>query len=293
MKERKEKESTIYFSHDANAHRDEKLIAIRMKHGWAGIGLFWTILEKMREASNYMCVKDYNLLAFDLRVDASIIKSLVEDFGLFVFTQCGKYFYSERLHRTIAKMEKKSQEARDKVNKRWGKGRELEVENDTAFIPQYNNGNTDEIPQYNDGNTSKVKETINNNFTTSTKPLLIPEVVDNNPIQPQPTYDLSQSNLFRKPRIPTIEKVKEVFNRHGGTNQMAQKFFDVNETSGWYYKGNPIQNFENLVNGFIATWKDIEEKNKKNHGKQPPFNRTSTPKASTNAANIGTNISYD
>ena len=53
------------------------------------------ILERMRDANNYMCAKDYNLIAFDLREDAALIKSVVEDFGLFVFTEDGKYFYSE------------------------------------------------------------------------------------------------------------------------------------------------------------------------------------------------------
>ena len=53
------------------------------------------ILERLREEPEYMSVKDYNMIAFDLREDASLIKSVIEDFGLFVFTEDGKYFYSE------------------------------------------------------------------------------------------------------------------------------------------------------------------------------------------------------
>ena len=84
-----------YFSHDSNARNSEKIIKLRMRHKSAGYGVFFMILERLRESSNYMSVKDYNVIAFDLREDASLIKSVVEDFGLFVFTEDGKYFYSE------------------------------------------------------------------------------------------------------------------------------------------------------------------------------------------------------
>ena len=52
------------------------------------------ILEKLLESTNYMSVKDYNVLAFDFRVGANVVKSVIEDFGLFEFTEDGKYFYS-------------------------------------------------------------------------------------------------------------------------------------------------------------------------------------------------------
>lgn len=110
-----------FFQHDSNASRDEKTISLRMKHGWSGYGLFWAILEKMRDSSEYQCAKDYNLIAFDLRTDAAVIKSIVEDFGLFVFTDCGKYFYSERLRNNMMYKEKKSEKAKKSAANRWGK----------------------------------------------------------------------------------------------------------------------------------------------------------------------------
>ena len=41
------------------------------------------------------------MIAFDLRVDAAIVKSVVEDFGLFTFTDDGKCFYSESFTRRM------------------------------------------------------------------------------------------------------------------------------------------------------------------------------------------------
>ena len=87
--------STNYFSHDSNARNDEKLVRLRMRHGAAGYGVYFMLLERLREEADYMSAKDYNMIAFDLRVDAAIVKSVVEDFGLFTFTDDGKCFYSE------------------------------------------------------------------------------------------------------------------------------------------------------------------------------------------------------
>lgn len=97
--------STNYFSHDSNARNDEKLVRLRMKHGAAGYGVYFMLLERLREETTYMSSKDYNMIAFDLRVDAAIVKSVVEDFGLFVFTEDGKYFYSDSFVRRMCVME--------------------------------------------------------------------------------------------------------------------------------------------------------------------------------------------
>ena len=94
--------STNYFSHDSNARNDEKLVRLRMKQGAAGYGVYFMILERLREEADYMSAKDYNMIAFDLRVDAAIVKSVVEDFGLFTFTDDGKCFYSESFTRRMA-----------------------------------------------------------------------------------------------------------------------------------------------------------------------------------------------
>ena len=93
--------STNYFTHDSNARNDEKLVRLRMKQGAAGYGVYFMILERLREEADYMSAKDYNMIAFDLRVDAAIVKSVVEDFGLFTFTDDGKCFYSESFTRRM------------------------------------------------------------------------------------------------------------------------------------------------------------------------------------------------
>ena len=91
------------------------------------------ILERMRDANNYMCAKDYNLIAFDLREDAALIKSVVEDFGLFVFTEDGKYFYSESFLKRMGMKDdvsrKRSEAGKKGSARRWNnKGEEKQTD---------------------------------------------------------------------------------------------------------------------------------------------------------------------
>lgn len=131
---------SYYFSHDSNARQDEKLIALRMKHGWEGYGLYWALIEKLRESSEYMSVCDYNIIAYDLRTDAAKIKSIIEDFRLFSFTEkqkVGKCFYSESLKN---RMGKKSEIARKNAQSRWSKDA-VESKDDTTAMQLQCDGN--------------------------------------------------------------------------------------------------------------------------------------------------------
>ena len=123
------KELTSYFPHDSNARNSDKLIRLRMRHKAAGYGVYFMILERLREEPEYTSVKDYNMIAFDLREDASLIKSVVEDFGLFVFTDDGKYFYSEsfkqRMEIKDEQSRKKAEAGKKGLEKRWGNSKAI------------------------------------------------------------------------------------------------------------------------------------------------------------------------
>ena len=83
----------------------------------------------MEETDN-MSVVNYNTLAYDFRVDAALVKSVVEDFGLFVFTPDGKYFYSERLSQQMDVKDelskKRSKAGAEAMKKRWSKKKQAE-----------------------------------------------------------------------------------------------------------------------------------------------------------------------
>jgi hypothetical protein len=95
-----------------------------MKYGIEGYGIYFILLEKLRESSDRTCVKDYNVIAFDLRVSSDKIKSIIEDFGLFAFADDGKRFYSESFMRRMKPLdelrEKRSTAGKAGMIKRWG-----------------------------------------------------------------------------------------------------------------------------------------------------------------------------
>lgn len=74
--------------------------------------------------------------------------------------------------------------------------------------------------------------------------------------------DLSNSNLFRKPSIPTKHEVWEKFSARGGTKEMAKKFWEKHEGTGWYLNNSPIVNFASLVSSFISNWQKNESNRK-------------------------------
>lgn len=73
-----------------------------------------------------------------------------------------------------------------------------------------------------------------------------------------PANDLSKSNLFRKPNIPTKDDVEMYFCQSGGTVEMATAFFNKNSATEWFLNGSPIMNFRNLVPSFITNWRKNE-----------------------------------
>lgn len=184
-----------YFSHDSNARNSEKLIRLRMRHKAAGYGVFFMILERLREEPNYMSVKDYNVIAFDLREDASLIKSVVEDFGLFVFTEDGKYFYSESFSRRMGikdeEKTRRSEAGKKGMARRWANAEKTaeKSEEDNTVITLLSENNNNGVTTVENSITSKVKKSkVKNNKEKSPKgdtkkdELSLPTPVKNEPV---------------------------------------------------------------------------------------------------------------
>ena len=64
---------------------------------------------------------DYDGIAFDLRTESEIIKSVLHDFDLFVFN--GDNFGSLSVQNRINNRQDKSQKARDSAYSRWNKNK--------------------------------------------------------------------------------------------------------------------------------------------------------------------------
>ena len=128
-----------YFSHDSNARNSDKLMKVRMKLGAEGYGIFFMLIERLREEEGYKSTIDYDTLAFDLRVESEKVKQIVEDYDLFKFTEDGKYFYSDSFNERMEMMDKRAQQRISKAKKaaeaRWNKQSE-DTSNAQAILKQ-------------------------------------------------------------------------------------------------------------------------------------------------------------
>lgn len=85
------------FAHDSNARNSSNIIKLRLAHGAAGYGVYFMLLERLRDSSDYKARTDYTVLAYDLRESVELIKSVIEDFGLFELSDDGATFHSATL----------------------------------------------------------------------------------------------------------------------------------------------------------------------------------------------------
>lgn len=120
---------SIYFSHDANARHDPKILEMRAKYGAEGYGWFWILVEMMREQRDYRlpCVR--NAYAMQLQCDpdaaSEFINACINEFKL--FASDGKYFWSESLIRRMSWKDEKSVQARQAALSRWEKQRDADA----------------------------------------------------------------------------------------------------------------------------------------------------------------------
>ena len=88
-----------------------------MEHGMAAYGIYVTLMQLLEEDEDHKLSKDYSMIAYEMRVDISVVQSVVEDFDLFEVEE--EYFYSKELSDTIEQARKVS-EARARAGRAGG-----------------------------------------------------------------------------------------------------------------------------------------------------------------------------
>lgn len=121
---------TFYFSHDYNARMDDKIKPLIRKFGMAGYGIFWAIVEDLYNNANALRT-DYDGIAYALRTKSEIVKSIINDFNLFVISE--DTFSSESIKRRLSRRNEKSEKARESAKKRWLKPAENAEKNANAL----------------------------------------------------------------------------------------------------------------------------------------------------------------
>jgi hypothetical protein len=108
-----------YFQHDLNSRNDRKLVKLAMRHGMAGVGVYWCIVEMLYEESNLIMRSECERIAFELRVQCDLVESVIADFELFECTE--NSFFSPSISRRIEAQINVSLGAKKAANTRWEK----------------------------------------------------------------------------------------------------------------------------------------------------------------------------
>lgn len=130
-----------WFPHDATAHNDQRILALRMKYGWEGYGLYWALLEAMYETA-------------DAKLDANALRPLCLRFAmseeklLEIIELCiaislfvredGRVFSVRLVEEKVAALERSSM-AKQSAERRWNKGKRKPT--DAIALPTQSEGN--------------------------------------------------------------------------------------------------------------------------------------------------------
>lgn len=203
------KKDAFYFKHDSNARNDEKLLSVRMKYGMEGYGIYWAILEKLRDDPEYMLKTDYALIAWDLHVSEETIESVVNDFGLFRFTEDG-HFYSERMMQDM-KSWSAIKSARSEAGKKSADARQQRRE------------------------ATSVQQVLSNSSTN----------VEQTPT-PQPSAPQPEKPKVVRFVPPTLDEVK-AYCQERGNRVNPERWFYFYQSKGWMVGKNKMKDWRSAV----------------------------------------------
>lgn len=120
-----------FFSHDCNARNDPKILALRSVYGAEGYGVYFMLIEILREQPEYkLSVNKYiwSTLAMQMQMQAERVQEIVTDCcneftdgesNEPLLVNDGKYLYSASLLRRMGKVEDVSRVRSEAARKRW------------------------------------------------------------------------------------------------------------------------------------------------------------------------------
>lgn len=126
-----------YFSHDANARHDPKIIKMISSYGMEGYGWYWVIIEMLREQDNYKLSisdqGDIDVIVSQTNSDPNTIQKYIDDcVKIFkLFKKSNKYLWSKSLLNRMKKMDEKREKGRKASIKRHYGG----CQNDAKGMP--------------------------------------------------------------------------------------------------------------------------------------------------------------
>jgi alpha-galactosidase/6-phospho-beta-glucosidase family protein len=126
------KKDAYYFSHDANAQDDPKMMILIEQLAMEGFGIFWALIEKLRAEKDYkLPLSVTGPFAKRWGTSKEKVETVIKNYGLFIIEN--DYFFSLRLQNSMIE---KSEKARKSISYRWNNTTKYErnttdIRNDT------------------------------------------------------------------------------------------------------------------------------------------------------------------
>lgn len=136
--------NAYYFPHFSNARTDKKLKRVIKDHGIAGYGIYFMLLEVLREQTDFKyTLKDLDLLADEFNISQDILKKIINDYELFQANEIE--FYSVKLIEYLQPYLEKTLKARESANKRWAVAKDS-CERNANAMPTHKKRNANAMP---------------------------------------------------------------------------------------------------------------------------------------------------
>ena len=150
------KKDAYYFSHDANAQDDPKLMLLIEQMAMEGIGIYWCLIEKLRAEKDYtLPLSTLPAFAHRWHTSSEKVQTVVKNYELFKIVK--DKFFSVRLKNS---MTEKTERAKASISARWN--------NTNVIRPNYKRITTEIRNDTIKGKESKGKK--NSNFSDEKNP---------------------------------------------------------------------------------------------------------------------------
>jgi len=129
-----------YFPHFSVARNDRKIQRLRMQLGVEGYGIYFMLLETLREQTDFSYpLSDIDLLSKEFDTSTQKVEAVIKSYGLFQFDE--NCFYSEKFIEFLSPYLERKKRAKDAAEKRWDKQRLLE--SNANAMQMHTNGQSD------------------------------------------------------------------------------------------------------------------------------------------------------
>lgn len=239
--------NTLFFKHDLGARNDPKLLRLAMRHGMAGIGTYWCLVEMMYEQGGSIPVDDIDSIAYSLKTDESVIRDIIS-IGLFDVQD--DRIVNARIGKAIGDITEISEKRKAAINARWERYRKNQMKNacSSPEIQMENKSDTNVLHMNNTCNTEKIREEIDNKK-------------ENNKEKAKPSRFVP----------PTLSEVSDYISSMGYRID-PEHFIAYYESNGWMVGRNRMESWK----AALTNWEKMNnERNIRHNGTRTDTERNS------------------